>query len=181
MIAPKATPIIVFGLLLLGQSGRAQDAAEIRTWIRQLGSPRFMEREEAQRRLAQSDRAVAFLKLAVVNETVPEIRRRCSRLLDERRSAMRDDVAGELDRMVSRGEFARGTATAVAWRYDLQDKLTDHLAAAGTSLASAVEQKTGRPVHVPRPKNAREFVLEGVLPNRCVNYKMFAVRDIDFG
>src|SRR5262249_48275214 len=150
MIAPKNTLIVVLGLLALARPGRAQDSGEIRSWIQQLGSPRFTEREEAQRRLAQSDRAVAVIKLAVVEETLPELRRRSPRLLDERTFAIRDDVAGELDRMVGRGEFARGTATAVAWRYDLRDKLANHHTAAATSLASAVEQKTGRPVHVPK-------------------------------
>jgi len=181
MIAPKATPIVVFGLLALVSSGRAQDAGEIRTWIQQLGSPRFTEREEAQRWLAQSDRAVAFIKLAVVNESVPEIRRRCSRLLDERKGAMRDDVARELDRLMSRGEHARAAALAVTWRYDLREKLANYHTAAATSLAATVEQKTGRTVGLPKLNKARDLIVEDQASTRCVFHTLFAVREIEIG
>jgi hypothetical protein len=182
MLIRKATPIVVaVTALALAQACRAQDAGEIRGWIQQLGSPKFAERVQAERRLAQSDRAVAFVKQALVSDLTPEARRRCSRLLADRRSAMVDDVARELDRMARRGEYARGTATAVAWRYDLREKVRDYQTAAVESLAADVRQKTGRATFTPKLKNAREVVLENARATRCVVHKLFAVRELDFG
>src|SRR5258708_29632759 len=100
MLIPKtASVVIALGLLTLARPASAQDNNEIRAWIQQLGGPRFAEREQAERRLAQSDRAVALIKQAAINDTTPEVRRRCSRLLDQRRTAMRDHIQRQLERM----------------------------------------------------------------------------------
>ena len=147
---PRAMALMIaVGLLVPGGSSRAQDATEMRALIQQLGSERFAEREEAERRLLQNDRAVVYIK-AGVRDAAPEVSKRCARILEKRRAGVRDEIPRHLDEMSHRGEFNRAVRVAFAWRHDLREKLSDFEQTAAQRLCDAVEQKTSRALAIPK-------------------------------
>src|SRR5262245_50394290 len=94
--------LATIGLLVQTEVGWADEKTEILALIQQLGSPRFAEREEAERILLHKDLAVPHIKLASVRNATPEVRARCTRILEKRRADAREDVSRELNEMVHR-------------------------------------------------------------------------------
>ncbi len=104
-------------------------AARARALVGLLGSPRFPEREEAQKELAGMGRlAAAALSDAAATSPDPEVRSRCGRLLPAAAAADRDarvaaflaDAAGEFDHDVpgwARFKAAAGTDPAARGLY----------------------------------------------------------------
>src|SRR5262249_51774365 len=120
----------------------------------------FAEREEAERILLHKDLAVPHIKLASVRNATPEVRARCTRILEKRRADAREDVSRELNEMVHRGEFARAIGVALVWRDALGEKLGDFERSAAKCLSEVVQKKTNRPTTVPKfpnPDFAKEF------------------------
>jgi hypothetical protein len=182
-----ATTIATLGLSILagqclGQPLAEPDPkpAEIRAWIQQLGSSRFAEREEAEKRLLKSEAAIVYVKEAIRNENSAEIRKRCTQILEQRKLLMRDDVFRLLDEMCRRGEFARAMATAYEWRYVLRERLRDHQLNAAQLLVAIIEKKSGGSIKSPKLEEKLELVLEERTQVGNVFHYLFAGREIEF-
>jgi hypothetical protein len=146
--------LAIFTSLALAAVGRADEATEIRALVQQLGSPRFADREDAEQRLLQNEQAWPFVKQASLRDDSPEIRKRCTHLLEKGRASAIDNVEREINEMSHRGEFGRATGVAFAWRHDLREKLSDLEKKTAQCLCDAVEKKTKQSVVVPKiPEN----------------------------
>jgi hypothetical protein len=85
---------------LLGVTVWAAQAAEIDALIRHLGSPRFVEREAANRQLvAIGETAWPFLQKAARDTNDPEVRRRLNLILGPARKAAAEFVESLLDKI----------------------------------------------------------------------------------
>jgi hypothetical protein len=150
----------------------AQTPPEIKSLLSQLGSTKFAEREEAARQLAQDDGALPYIRQASALERNPEIRTRCSRILEQRRATACNDVLRELEAIARRGEFSRALAMASGWRFEMGEKLDMFATLAGQSLADTVEKKIQRrTTTVPEPRRdgmPKRLYLGRIQPNEWV-------------
>src|SRR5947207_8044046 len=104
---------ITAGVFLLFSTSTSIDARaqelrpdpKISAWIEQLGSPRFSEREKAERSLLNEDLAFPWLKRATKDGATPEIRRRAQAIATQRRVLAARDAIGQLDNLAKRGEI----------------------------------------------------------------------------
>ena len=116
MVRTPLTYSIAVAISLFAQVVHADETADMRALIQQLSSSHAAEREDAERRLLENDRAVPYLRDVSLRNLDSEIRAECTKIIDKRKEALRLDMLRHLEELSRRGEFGRAVCVAVAWR-----------------------------------------------------------------